>query len=67
VDRFASTHNAQITQFNSRFWIPGSEAIDTLPVTGVGRIIWWFPPVCLVPRVLRHEQNTKAFGTLTVP
>jgi len=23
--------------------------------------------VCLVPRVIRHAQNTKAFGTLIVP
>ena len=31
VDRFASVHNARITRFNSRFWTPGSEAIDTVP------------------------------------
>ena len=24
-------------------------------------------PVCLVPRVIRHAQNTKASGTLIIP
>jgi len=67
VDRFASVHNARITRFNSRFWTPGSEAIDTFTCDWSGENNWWFPPVCLVPRVRRHAQNTKAFGTLIVP
>ena len=25
---------------------------------------WWFSPVCLVPRIIRHAQRTKACGTL---
>ena len=28
---------------------------------------WLCPPIYLVPRVLRHAQNTKAQGTLIVP
>ena len=28
VDRFSSFYNVQIGRFNSRFWNPGSEAVD---------------------------------------
>ena len=33
VDRFASYFNTQLPRFNSRFWNPGSEAVDTLVVS----------------------------------
>ena len=67
IDRFASAHNAQLRRFNSRFGTPGSEAIDTFTCDWGGENNWWFPPICLVPRVIRHAQRTKAFGTLVVP
>ena len=28
IDRFANSVNAQVVRYNSRFWIPGSEAMD---------------------------------------
>ena len=28
IDRFANFHNAQLKRFNSRWWNPGSEAVD---------------------------------------
>ena len=28
VDRFASAHNAKVGRFNSKFWNPGTEAVD---------------------------------------
>ena len=28
VDRFASASNAQLVLFNSKFWCPGTEAVD---------------------------------------
>jgi len=67
IDRFASAHNSQLVRFNSRFWTPGSEAVDTFTCDWSGENNWWFPPVYLVPRVIRHAQITKAFGTLIVP
>ena len=67
IDRFASAHNAQLGRFNSRFGTPGSEAVDTFTCDWSGENNWWFPPVCLVPRTIRHAQRTKAFGTLIVP
>ena len=28
VDRFSGLDNAQLDRFNSRFWTPGTEAVD---------------------------------------
>ena len=67
IDRFANAKNAQLQRFNSRFWFPGSEAVDAFTCTWVGENNWWCPPVHLVPRVVRHAQNTKASGTLIIP
>ena len=67
IDRFANAKNAQLQRFNSRFWCPGSEAVDTFTCSWVGDNNWWCPPVHLVPRVVRHAQNTKANGTLIIP
>ena len=65
VDRFASFHNKQLERFNSRYWNPGSEAVSAL-VDWSGEINWFFPPVALIPRVLRHAQQCKAEGTFTL-
>ena len=67
VDRFASFFNTQLPRFNSRFWNPGSEAVDAFTCAWQGENNWWCLPVYLVPRVLRHAQSTKAKGTLLVP
>ena len=36
IDRFASAHNAQLSRFNSRFWNPGSEAVDAFTGNWIG-------------------------------
>ena len=67
VDRFAHIDNTQLPVFNSRFWCPGSSAVDTFTVDWAGEINWWVPPVYLVSRTLRHTEVCKAVGTLLVP
>ena len=67
VDRFASPANAHIDRFNSRFWAPGSEAVDTFTCDWGYDNNWLFPPVYLIPRVIRHAQLAGAKGTLIVP
>ena len=67
IDRFASFHNKQVDRFNSRYWNPGSEAVDVFTVDWSGENNWFCPPVALIPRVLRHAQHCKAEGTLVVP
>ena len=67
IDRFANMFNNQLVRFNSRFWDPTSEAVDAFTCNWAGENNWWYPPLYLVPRVLRHAQNTKAQGTLIIP
>ena len=67
TDRFANPENAQLQRFNSRFWAPGSEAVDAFTCSWADENNWWFPPVYLIPRVIRHAQTSKAKGTLVVP
>ena len=52
---------------DSRFWAPGSEAVHSFTCDWGSDINWLFPPVYLVPRVIRHAQQTGAKGTLIVP
>lgn len=67
IDRFASYFNTQLPRFNSRFWNPGSEAVDTFTCNWEGENNWWCPPVYLVPRTVRHAQESFAVGTLIAP
>lgn len=67
IDRFASYFNTQLPRFNSRFWNPGTEAVDAFTCDWSGENNWWCPPVYLVPRVLGHAQMTHVCGTLVVP
>ena len=67
IDRFADCYNTQLVRFNSRFYSPGSEAIDTFTANWHGENNWICPPINLVPRVLRHAQACAAFGTLVIP
>ena len=67
IDRFADMHNHQVQRFNSRYWNPGSEAVDAFTCDWSGEINWWCPPPFLIPRLLRHAQATRAAGTLVAP
>ena len=71
VDRFAD-HVCKCPDplVNSRFWVPRSEALDTFTCDWSMENNWWCPPIYLIPRVVRHAQNThctKASGTLIIP
>ena len=66
VDRFANHYNAQLPRFNSRFWNPGTEAVDAFTADWHDDNNWLRPPVYLIPRSLRHAQNCHARGTLVV-
>lgn len=66
-DRFANYLNAKLPRFNSRFWNPGSEGIDSFVMNWAGENNYVCPPICLIPRVLLHMRNCKASGTLIVP
>ena len=67
VDRFADGYNRQLERFNSRYWSPGTEAVDTFTCDWGLDNNWWCPPLYLIPRLIRHAEATKAQGTLIIP
>ena len=67
VDYFAHIDNAKLPKFYSRFWCPGSSAIDAFTVNWADDMNWWVPPFNLVGRVLRHAEICHAVGSLVVP
>ena len=48
VDCSADQYNKQLPRFHSRFWCPGSEAVDTFTVNWVNDVCWLMPPLHLV-------------------
>ena len=67
VDRFANHENTQLPRFNSRFWCPGTEAVDAFSVSWAAECNWLVPPIFLIPRVLNHLVGSGGRGTLVVP
>ena len=60
VDRFASDDNTQLARFNSRFWSPGSEAVDSFAVNWASEINWWVPPLHLIVCTVNHARACRA-------
>ena len=67
IDRFANYYNTQLPRFNSWFWNPGAEAVDTFTCDWEGEMSWLCPPPHLIPRTIQHAKRTHARGTLIVP
>ena len=67
VDCFASFYNKQMERYFSRFWNPGTEAVDAFTVSWNDEVCWWVPPLYLVSRVIKHAKACAAMGTLIVP
>ena len=67
VDRFANNCNAQLARFNSRFWCPDTEAVDTFTCNWGEDVNWVCPPPFLILRTIRHAAETFAKGTIIVP
>ena len=67
VDRFADEHNCLLPRFDSRFWNPLCEAMDTFTRSWEFENNWLCPPPHLVARALRHMRSCCAKGTLITP
>ncbi|CAH3158229.1 unnamed protein product, partial [Porites lobata] len=67
IDRFASSYNAKLPRFNSRFLQAGTEAVDAFSQDWSCDNNWIVPPVTVVGKVLNHMRESKAVGTLIVP
>ena len=67
IDRFADEYNHLLPRFDSRFWNPYCEAMDTFTRSWDFDNNWVCPPPHLGPRTLRHMRSCCAQGTLIVP
>lgn len=67
LDAFASTRNAQVERFCSRWWNPGCLAIDAFTHPWENENMWLVPPIHLLPRVVRTLLGSHCHGTLVVP
>lgn len=67
IDLFASAVNKQTQVFCS--WIPHPEALalDALTISWENMFAFVFPPLCLVPKVLRHMSQFKCQIILIAP
>jgi hypothetical protein len=67
VDRFASAKNNKLPRFNSLYWNPGTEAVDSFTQNWAMENNWLVPPIYLVIRTIRFIIFNRAVGTLVVP
>ena len=67
IDRFASNYNSKCFRFNSRWWLPGAEAVNALDQCWEGECNWMVPPPRLIVLCLSKLKHDRACGTLVVP
>ncbi|MEW8542467.1 MAG: reverse transcriptase domain-containing protein [Candidatus Thiodiazotropha sp.] len=67
IDRFADHKNTKLQVFNSKYWCPGTSGVDAFSFDWHSEFNWLVPPVCLIPRVLKHLLNCRARAVLVVP
>ena len=67
VDRFACNYNTKLARFNSRFYQPGTEAVDAFTQDWKYENNWLVPPVSLIVRAVNHLKLCKAEGSIVVP
>ena len=67
VDCFAHIDNTQLPVFYSRFWCPGSAAVDAFTVNWSGNVNWLVPPFHLISRTVKLARECGAVGSLLVP
>ena len=67
IDRFASHLNSKCKRFNSRWWVPGTEAVDAFSQFWGQDENWLVPPPRLVSMCIDKMIAERANGTLIVP
>ena len=67
IDLFASFKSSHLSTFASRFWNPGSFAVDAFTGDWSQQFSWIVPPPRLVGRVLEYMSKCAADGSLVIP
>lgn len=67
IDLFASEENHQLPLFCTRYSCWGAYQVDDLAMLWQGILGYAFPPIALIPRVLRKVQKTDCVVILIAP
>ena len=67
VDRFSADYNNKLKRFNSRWWVPETEAVNAFDQPWSAECNWMVPPPRLASLCFDKLQVEKASGTLVVP
>jgi hypothetical protein len=67
VDRFADHENAKCPRFNSRYWVPNTEAVNCFGERWDRELNWVVPPIALIVPALNFMLASGAHGVLGVP
>ena len=67
IDRFATSLNAQLPRFNSRYWEPETEAVNALAQHWGGELNFINPPWALLPQIVRKIAADKAECVVIAP
>jgi hypothetical protein len=67
VDRFADDQNKHVSSFNSRWFCPGTSAVDALAEPWSGENNWLHPPTALISIVIAKLRDERGHGTLIAP
>ena len=60
-------YNSKLRRFNSRFGVPGTEALNSLDQNWPGEVNWVGPLPRLILKCIRQNEYEKANGTIIVP
>ncbi len=67
VDRFADNENSLCPRFNSKYFVPQTEAVDCFAENWSNDFNWVVPPVALIGPALLFMLNNGFEGVLGVP
>lgn len=67
IDLFASHQNRQVPRFYTRYFHPEAEGLDALTSPWPATLLYAFPPIPLLPRVIRLIIQQKANVILVAP
>ena len=68
IDRFANHYDTKLERFNSKFYVPNTEAVDAFLQNWSGVNNLFVLPVKDILRLLKRLEQTKnIIGTLIIP
>ena len=67
IDRFATHYNNHCKRFNSKWWVPGTEGVDSFSVSWQGVINWLVPPPSMIAKCVDKITHEKCQCTLVIP